>query len=415
MTTRARLAIAIGALTMIVATPAQAQGGGDGEGGGQGSSPPIRLTPRTAPEALLGGLRVLTGVTIADAATNPETGSQPPPITETFGTGPDAPTAEANTLLSRDALESEYVVRAAGVSSVAKVTAQVCPDQGGHVSAHITFSRVTTATGANHEISARANGVSNDNAELTSLTVDVVAGKGAEAKLLEKSGREILRNAEQGWRNGYCVKIDVSEGQSRSVKPKEQVPIAATATPRFGGGKITGNMHSKKTAGQKQVKPAQASGSPAKFTYTAPDKEPETGSVELKSVSKRGIAIANLEYTTEGDLKIEAPLSVGLWTLSATKCGGPVGDWKIAGTASGIATGSESITVKLSKGSLSGPWHSTGKVSAPGAGTIPINESGNATYSRSRDGTSGTLTFEAGQSVPVTVGTFCKEGKPPGG
>lgn len=249
-------------------------------------------------------------------------------------------------------------------------------------------------------------------ADLTSPTVTVVTGKGADAKLLRRTGIAILHQAEQSWRNGYCVKVDVSDGQSRAVKPKEKVSISATAKPRFGGGAITGRMESKKTAGQKKVEPAKVSSSPAKFTYTAPDKSPEAGSVQLKSVSKRGIGIADLAYTTEGDLEIDA--AVGQGHATAVKCGGPAGSWDLAYTVATQGNVAGHIAVTLAKDTLSGTWQAGGFAQAGGQSTT-TGSGGTASYRAAPDGKSGTLTLTPGGDVPVTVGTFCQDGVAPGG
>jgi hypothetical protein len=108
----------------------------------------------------------------------------------------------------------------------------------------------------------------------------------------------------------------------------------------------------------------------------------------------------------ENDFKINAVLE-GLWTLTGVKCGGPEGKWEIDGVVTGGGiSGKEHIVVSLEKGSLSGPWSSTGEVSAAGS-TVAINESGTAKLTLSDDKKSGTLDFSPG-AVPVTVGSFCR-------
>ena len=345
-----------GALSVLAATPAVAQDGDDGDGG-QPTPPPLLSTPKADPETVLSELETLAGTSIAAATNDPDNPYAPFPIVKSFGPDGTDASAEANTRLTSGALVSEIVLATGDVRSVASVKAQVCPDAGGKVSAKITMS-IGQASG-DRTLEATATGTSNNSAALTSVKVRTTPPNGAEAKLLETIGKSILRQAEQGWRNGYCVKIDVSEGQSRSVTPKEKVPISATAKQRFDGAEIKGPMTSKKTAGKKAVAPSSVSSSPAKFTYTAPDKKHETGSVELKSVSKRGIGTANLEYTTEGDLKIEGVVGTPGANVTAVKCGGPVGAWDLAYTQ-----------------------------------PATLSDLG---------------------SAPVTVGTFCTNGAPPGG
>ena len=321
MLTRVLLVVAGSALAVNVAFPANVSGvvrTSAASGLGAGSIP---ATPSPTPENVLPELEGLAGTSIAAATNDPDTPYAPLPTSKSFGDGSE----EGNTRLTNGELVSEVILSGGGARSVAKVDAHVCPNESGVVSAKIAMT-VGSATADDRVIEALATGRANEKANLTAPSVHVVAGTGRDAALLQKLGRAVLRQAEQGWRNGLCVKLAVSEGQSRAVRPTERVPISATARPRFGGGEITGRMEAKKTAGQKKVEPSTASGSPAKFTYTAPDKRPDTGSVMLRSVSRRGIGTANLEYTTESDYKIEGDEPFG-GHMTATKCNGLAGTW----------------------------------------------------------------------------------------
>jgi hypothetical protein len=411
MRSRWLLAIALAALLALTVAPAGALGGDEGDDAPPPPAP-IPAVPKANPETVLSEVEALAGTSIASATNDPDNPYAPFPETRTFGPDGTAATEEGSTTLTNGALESQIVLSTLDARTVATVTAKICPDADGIVTAHITVN-VGAVTGDDRVIEANARGVSNDNAELTSPTVTVTSGRGAEARLLERTGKAILRQAEQAWRNGYCVKVEVREGGSRVVKPREKVPISAIATPRFGGGEIRGRMEAKKTAGKTKVEPARVSASPAKFTYTGPPRRPGTGSVELKSVSRRGIGIANLEYTTEGDLKIEA--GIGPAVLKTVKCGGPVGAWDIAETISvGPVSGTEHFTFTLTQESLTGPVVAAGDAMAPGAATDTGNR-GTATYVEAADGKSGTLTITPGGSVPVTIGLFCTNGVPPPG
>ena len=386
------LAIAFGTFSFVVADPASGQATG---------------SPSPTAGSVLSEAEGLTGQTIAGATNAPDDPYTPAPVAKTFGDGSE----EGNTRLADGVLATEIVVSGSGARSVATVKAHVCPDPSGLVYAGITMT-VGDASGADHVIEASANGSANDRAVLTRPSVHIVAGRGKEAAQLQKLGLALLKQAEAGWRNGLCVKIAVTEGGSQSVAPKEQVAIGASAKARVDGAEITAPMTAHKTAGQKKVVPATASGSPAKFTYTAPDKSPDTGSVTLESVSRRGIGIAHLEYTTALDLKIDADLS-GLWHVTATKCGGPAGTWTITGSALDPASGNETISVELADRTFTGPWSSTGEVGGAGA-SVSIHETGIARYTAAPDGKSGTLAL-ATSSVPVTTGKFCANGAPTGG
>jgi hypothetical protein len=403
MRTRVVCAITCGAVTaLLAASPAAAI-----------RSDPIVAPPSPTPAVVLGELEGLTGTSIAAATNAPDTGYTPVPASKTFGTGDTAAQEEGNTRVVEGQLASEVVISAQGARSVAKITAHICPDPGGLVTLDITMI-VGSATSDDRTIEANARGHADDGAHLTSPSVSVVKGKGSDADRLTKLGLAVLRQAETAWRNGYCVKVEVANGASRPVKPQEAVAISATAKPRFGTGTISGRLESKLTAGHKKVAPTAAAGTPAKFTYTAPDKSPDTGSVELRSVSKRGIGIANLEYTTEGDLMVDATFSE-IWHLKGVKCAGPGGEWDLVGTLVDVPSGSgdELFIANLDPATRSGPWHTSGEVAA-GIGSLPFNESGTARYTAGPDGGTGSLDFGSG-SVPVTSGTFCKDGQPIGG
>lgn len=402
--------IACVALTVIAVSPAGAAAGIP-RGAARDAPAQITGSPPATPEVLLPELEALAGMSVTAATNDPDNGYTPLPKTSSFGPDGTDGSEEGNTRLTTGVLVSEIVVSAGGARSVATVNAHVCPDERGAVTMHLKMT-VGSATADDRVIEARATGTANDNADLTSPTVTVVTGKGADAKLLRRTGLAILHQAEQSWRNGYCVKVDVSDGQSRAVKPKEKVSISATAKPRFGAGAITGRMESKRAAGQKKVEPAKVSSSPAKFTYTAPDKSPEAGSVQLKSVSKRGIGIADLAYTTEGDLKIDA--AVGQGHATAVKCSGPAGSWDLAYTVATQGNVAGHIAVTLAKDTLSGTWQAGGFAQAGGQSTT-TGSGGTASYRAAPDGKSGTLTLTPGGDVPVTVGTFCQDGVAPGG
>jgi len=96
--------------------------------------------------------------------------------------------------------------------------------------------------------------------------------------------------------------------------------------------------------------------------------------------------------------------------IKATKCGGPVGPWVITyGLTPAQADGT--ITFTLPK-SLTARYKAQGLVAG---GRVKSSSSGTAGYKASPDGKSGTLTFSNGGSVPVAVGSFCKNGNTPGG
>jgi hypothetical protein len=285
------------------------------------------LHPDPTVSGLLPTLDGLAGTAIAEAINNPDAGYEQAPLTTPLGVDGADGQAETSSRVAGGSLVGELVVSTLdGGRSVATVRASLCPNTEGKVNGTIT---INLSDNANNErvITASLHGTVNDRAQLTSSQVTAPGARGREVALLERYGKQLLEHAEAAWRNGYCVKIDVSEGESKVVAVNEKVPVSATAKPRFGGGSISGPMTAAMQAGKRKVEPASSSASPAKFRYFAPARTPETGTVQLRSVSRRGIGTRELEYRTLSDYKIDSTVSNNTWT--ATKCGGAAGEWTV--------------------------------------------------------------------------------------
>jgi hypothetical protein len=369
---------------------------------------PVGAEPPTT-RSLLQPLDRLAGESIAQGINSPDTPYAPDLPNQGLGSDGTGGALERTTSVNSGHLFSQVIVTIANEDRSANshrgtATAKVdlCPNRDGSVSGNVEISIASGAGLDATEQTARATftGKVDDAANLASSSVATPGSSGAEKKALENFAKQVLRNAEQGWRNGYCVKIEVLEGGSRGVKPKEDVAVSAKAIQRFDGSTIDGPMTAK-LAGKKQIKPASSAESPAAFTYTAPDKSPGKGDVTLRSTSRRGIGTAKLHYTAGGDLKIDT--AQGPAHFTAVKCGGPVGAWSLHVVADfGPVKSDETVGFTLDE-DLKGPAGAGGVAFGP-PGAANTEASGLAIY----DPVAKSLTIPGWGSLPVAEGDFCK-------
>ncbi len=92
--------------------------------------------------------------------------------------------------------------------------------------------------------------------------------------------------AREHWQTGNCVKLIV-DAPARA-KPRSKHPITAMVHHGPEDVDLELPVTASVTAGGESIDPPKASGKPAEFTYTAPDKDGVTATVILEVRSKRG-------------------------------------------------------------------------------------------------------------------------------
>ncbi len=367
---------------------------------------PVQPVPSKPPttQTLLRPLDAVAGQSIAQGINNPDAPYAPEFPAQGLGADGTAGSFERSTRLDSGHLTSGVIVDFGDTRGTATVNVNLCPDPGGSVNGNVAI-----AIGSGSELegnrrdqtaTARFTGRVDDGANLTESSVATTGSNNAERQALKRFAEQALRNAEKAWRSGYCVRIEVLEGASRAVKPREVVAVSAKAVQRFDGSTINKPMTAT-LSGEKKIQPGTSAETPANFTYTAPNRSPGRGDVTLKSVSRRGIGTEKLHYVAGQDLKIEA--AIGPARFSALKCGGPVGAWELHVVADfGGVSSDETIGFTLSE-DLTGPVSAGGIAFGP-PGQVGTSGSGRATY----DPVAKTLTISPGGSVPVTEGDFCE-------
>jgi hypothetical protein len=107
------------------------------------------------------------------------------------------------------------------------------------------------------------------------------------------------------WQGGTCVEVHVDPG-SEMVDKNAQVTVTAQPYHKFD----KANLNTKVVAtlsGVQSLSPQSQPTAPAMFTYVAGTKFKDSGTVNLKSTSKRGIATASATYTVKCDDTMMCP------------------------------------------------------------------------------------------------------------
>lgn len=106
----------------------------------------------------------------------------------------------------------------------------------------------------------------------------------------------IATDAQEKWRSGYCVEVRATE-ESRSVTEGEEVGFTATVWSKAEGRDLDTPITAT-FSGDASLDPSEGEHEPPViYTYTAGDTKGATGTIELKSVSNRGIGTLTLTFT----------------------------------------------------------------------------------------------------------------------
>jgi len=126
---------------------------------------------------------------------------------------------------------------------------------------------------------------------------------------------EAYQSAQKLWRNGRCVVVTAPDysaetplGVSDQDKPQNDKAVDPSSETKFGvglkgrfGGLVAASTNANLTGGTKTVAPNRVEGGSGSVTYKAPDEDDKKATVQLKSISKRGIGTLVLEFHTGKD------------------------------------------------------------------------------------------------------------------
>jgi len=121
-----------------------------------------------------------------------------------------------------------------------------------------------------------------------------------------------IKEAQQLWRHGRCVVVTAPDYKAETPlsvadqeKMQHDVTVDKGSTTRFGanlrhrfGGGLNQPVTAKLTSGAKKLEPGQLRSVPATLSYTAPDEADKKATVQLNSVSKRGVGTLVLGFNT---------------------------------------------------------------------------------------------------------------------
>jgi len=258
----------------------------------------------------------------------------------TYKKNPDGST----TLVITEQSEASKTGVSAKAGSKVSVDGWRCPNDAGQVSFTIKENFTADSGGASYtvDLAADVRAEVNDNAELSSMTIDVTQGtrkvkdgrnvyveSGVTNKNGATSNQRVIRSsqeatssdvsnlsaageaaaynmalgsllfAQSNWEKGGCVKIEAdSPGK---VDPGSTTSIPVKVVSRIDGSAVSSKLVAALTGGA-SIDPTSLAKTPGTLTYTAPNEAGKNATILLTATSKRGKAKLELTANT-GELK----------------------------------------------------------------------------------------------------------------
>ena len=329
----------------------------------------------------------------------------------------------------------DFVYTDKGTTSTLKTDFELkpCPDAGGKFSAHGKIAvSVSTSSGAQASgvLDVNTFGEVGDDAQVVSSDLDfTMSESSASGSIAKVSGAvgdtvatrleftpgseagaalgqnltsaglvfaylvkySLVEAARKGWESGRCVDLQVSASPGpKKLSPSSTSTIAAAPRSKIDGEPTGGTVTATLSAGAKSVEPGGKVKADATFTFTAPDKRKQSGTIDFESRSRRGVGKASLTLDTNS----------GGWVASggssAIVFSGKVADLAKPFTLKAVLQGVRATFAYT-------PTSETaGKVTYSGTGA-GFTMSGKGTYAISGD-PSGPLTLKQTHSGCVNIG-----------
>jgi hypothetical protein len=204
--------------------------------------------------------------------------------------------------------------------------------------------------------------------------------------------QDAIQEAQRLWRHGRCVMVTAPDYKAETpiavadqekmqhdegVDPKSNTKFGTGLRHRFGGA-LNQPVSASLISGDKKLEPGHLEAVPAKLSYTAPDERDKKATVQLKSVSKRGIGTLVLGFHTKArllQLEIKGEISVaGQCGSTETVAVGPAtfrrvddNQWGVSAAASGtfrLRGGCHAAITPLESCLFEKQWDMTGAVIA---------------------------------------------------
>jgi len=164
----------------------------------------------------------------------------------------------------------------------------------------ITWSANAEQVGRDGNIRLSTNSVSGSGMENLTRTERMTAVFRA-MLLAEPIADLILPRAQDHWRNGGCVVIEVPEGTRKNVKPNEVRPFTAHVKQKWEGVEVPARVTAQ-FSGKEKVEPMEIDPAPDKFTVTAGNDGYAV--VNLETVSRRGRDTEVVQYSVAAAFRV---------------------------------------------------------------------------------------------------------------
>ena len=291
-----------------------------------------------------------------------------------------------------------------------KIEGSECPNAEGQVqlTVKIRFGAGSASNGFTQDLTAFVRATVDDNADISSITVDVTQAtqrsQGGRTIFVETGERfkadgpslatavssnlsTIQRSdsatneevgklsagghtaalataklaldiAERNWKNGGCVKINAISPGSVAVNSSTQIPVKVVH--KIEGGEVPSKLDAALT-GEASVDPTNIPRTPGTLTYIAPGETGKSATIQLTAASRRGRAVSELTATTASN---------------SYQIVGGLDDWKTNSQVCDIMKPFQlkdtyGIVMDLS-GGLSGTYTYKGQFQMSGTGTYTI-------------------------------------------
>lgn len=335
-----------------------------------------------------------------------------------------------------------YTGKQDGVDVQFKATVSVkpCPAADGtfEFEAMIDVKASKGGAGQNAKVDVKVNGQVDDNADIASTTYDTrtewsdfANGKGqyvdfttsdasgATEVAFNRSGgnvttefvqlaammsaiigglikAQLLSSAEKAWKSGRCVALKVTPSAGPTgLDPSAVVSVLAEPRSKVDGsptgGTVTGTLSNGGQSFEPNASPVPAD---ANSTYTAPDEEDKSGTVDFEARSKRGVGKASVTFTTS--------------QAAAYKVVGGLQDWKVSMVVCDVTKPftleSPGVGTANFSGGLSGTYEASGVFNFHYAGTYTITlEDGLGSPGIMLASSGGTIAGKAGSGTEKYV------------
>ena len=215
------------------------------------------------------------------------------------------------------------------------------------------------------------------------------------------------KSVESGWKDGRCIDLRATPSAGpKGLEPGEQVGVLAAPVAKADGAPAGGTVTATLTSGGASVAPGDRVPADATFTYVAPAKEDESGTVRFESRSKRGIGIREITFDTAAQ-HFAISGGSGIFAGSGEWCASAQAFSVSGGTVTTVFTldGPDGGTVQYVGADTSAGWNGGGSFTVAYRDGVP--ESLTVAYSGTQYTAGGTSAHSAGSTFTLAPKASC--------